>query len=144
MRYFCRAKTCQLTLGQPALHIHYSLIPISSIPIGELLPNGIGKSRSTLYTTTEKSIEREPSEEEKKVFGDWLLSRWRLKDELLEHFYQTGSFSGASGVSSSSATLPVQLSSQADYANLFLGILPGAWIGYELLRATVARLLGSR
>jgi lysocardiolipin and lysophospholipid acyltransferase len=36
---------------------------------------------------------------DEKEFGDWLLARWREKDDLIEHFIQTGRFPADSDTS---------------------------------------------
>ena len=36
---------------------------------------------------------------DEKVFGDWLLERWREKDELLQHYLDHGKFPADEGVS---------------------------------------------
>ena len=36
---------------------------------------------------------------DEKVFSDWLLARWREKDDLLEHYLEHGRFPADSGTS---------------------------------------------
>ncbi|KAH9812254.1 acyltransferase-domain-containing protein [Melampsora americana] len=68
----------------PKVHLHLRLIPISSIPIGtshlKSMKDSSENPSELIDPTTEESIE----------FDKWLRSQWKLKDERLERFYQTG------------------------------------------------------
>ncbi|KAG8987453.1 hypothetical protein FRB90_003331, partial [Tulasnella sp. 427] len=67
----------------PELHIHMRMYQVArDVPIGDVghaKDGHVGRGA-------------EASDEETKVFGEWLLSRWREKDELLETFYRSGRF----------------------------------------------------
>lgn len=58
----------------PELHFHLRTYNLSDIPLGDLSEGGDG------------------TEEEKKVFDEWLLKVWGEKDELLKRFNEKGSF----------------------------------------------------
>ncbi|GAA5887106.1 hypothetical protein JCM16303_007136 [Sporobolomyces ruberrimus] len=65
----------------PELHFHLRFYKVSEIPLGDL-------SR-----LNEKGKEGDDgSEEERRVFDEWLLKRWGEKDSLLKRFNETGSF----------------------------------------------------
>ena len=85
----------------PAVHIHYQTVSLSDIPLGDLSGNA------------------EATKAEHAVFDAWLLCRWRDKDDRLDRFYQTGSFSLANSPSNASLVIPVQLTSIRDYVSLF-------------------------
>jgi hypothetical protein len=85
-------------------------------------------------------VEHEPSEEEKRIFGDWLLARWRLKDERLDRFYQSGVLDPSRPVT----TFPLELSGWKDAAALFGGALPGVWLGWQTAVAFVSHLASGR
>ena len=105
--------TLQSTFGAgqppPAVHLHYRTLPVSSIPIG------------TLPTSSNGSI-AQPTEQEKRDFEAWLLERWREKDDLLAHFYNTGSFANGPGVAEGDLTCPLVLSKATDWLSLFGGM----------------------
>ncbi|KIO31945.1 hypothetical protein M407DRAFT_241659 [Tulasnella calospora MUT 4182] len=67
----------------PELHIHMRMYQVArDVPIGDVghaKDGNVGRGA-------------EASEEEKKVFEEWLIRRWREKDDLLEAFYRTGRF----------------------------------------------------
>lgn len=59
------------------VEIHLRTFKINEIPIGK------------------KHYESEQEEvKDAKIFEDWLFARWAEKDELLDHYYKTGSFIG--------------------------------------------------
>ncbi|BGP27182.1 lysocardiolipin and lysophospholipid acyltransferase [Rhodotorula toruloides] len=63
----------------PELHIHVRAFPVSSIPLGDM-------------STMEQNPNDEGSEEEKRVFEEWLRKRWQEKDDLMERFRTEGTF----------------------------------------------------
>jgi len=80
----------------PAIHIHTRLYQVRrDIPIGAVGSAGDGN--------VGRGAEASP--EETKVFEEWLIRRWREKDDMLETFYRDGRFqSGGSLPAESSAT----------------------------------------
>lgn len=94
----------------PTVHMHLRLIDVaSSVPIGDLSgtnaaatpPVAAASTQPPSYPTpahangggaNEKmAIEADVSETERVAFDDWLRALWRLKDEKLEAYYQSGS-----------------------------------------------------
>lgn len=63
----------------PELHIHVRAFSVSSIPLGDL-------------SKLEENPDDEGTEEEKRVFEEWLRKRWEEKDRLIERFRTEGSF----------------------------------------------------
>jgi lysocardiolipin and lysophospholipid acyltransferase len=62
----------------PAVHMHLRLYDVSKIPLGKV-GSGIGRGA-------------EASEEETKIFDEWLRERWVEKDQLIDDFHATGGF----------------------------------------------------
>lgn len=115
----------------PAVHIHFTILSLdpdakssSSIspPIGKLPMNAAAASLSS----------EESSAEEKKIFDDWLLKRWRQKDEQMSRFYKEGDFVGGTYKETVDANkrskvfveVPVELRSVREYIDMFLWGIP--------------------
>lgn len=97
----------------PIVHMHLRSDAVATdIPIGK--------------TSTEKpeEIALEATPEEKKVFEDWLLDRFRKKDEQLELFYSQEKLAEGEFVD-----VPVRLRSTGALLVLLANCILGAWLG---------------
>lgn len=111
----------------PFVHIHFSILDVSKLPIGKLLA-GTG----SLATG-------DATDEEKKVFDEWTRQRWRKKDDMLDRFYRDGDFVGGAHTRSVAARakdakadhsttefaeIPVKLRSNMEFFDMFSGLVP--------------------
>lgn len=109
---------------KPQLHIHYRVLSLAELPIGQISGDG-----------------QEATQAEKDAFASWVLQQWRIKDALLGHFYETGSFEGGDNVASDTATdMPLQLLDDKDVLRLVGGILPGLAITYETTKVLIKEM----
>lgn len=99
----------------PAVHIHYQTVSLADIPLGDL------------------SGEAEATEAERAIFDAWLLERWRAKDDRLDRFYQTGSFTTSKAEDVASLVLPVQLTTVRDYFSLFASLVMPTYVVYRIV-----------
>lgn len=90
------------------------------------------------------------TEEEKKVFDEWLRARWTEKDALMASFARDGTFTGTkeAGRQEDEAVWPLKLNSRLDYLECFSWFLPvialvGAWYLLPSLWSYAAALGGS-
>ncbi|GAA96113.1 uncharacterized protein L969DRAFT_14311 [Mixia osmundae IAM 14324] len=99
----------------PAVHMHVRTFKASELPLG--------------HDLTEAD---HATPEERKIFDDWVRSRWQEKDHLLGRFYAKGSFiEGKRGVSKVTEaygpiSIPIEAKTSKD-TNILLGsCIPGA------------------
>ncbi|KZT41410.1 hypothetical protein SISSUDRAFT_981995 [Sistotremastrum suecicum HHB10207 ss-3] len=68
----------------PNIHLHLRIYDVKTeVPIGDV---DIRRDKAATHSRTES----EATQEERQVFENWLLQRWREKDALLEGFHQIG------------------------------------------------------
>jgi hypothetical protein len=100
----------------PKIHIHLRVFKQSEIPFGEVSSKDCVKRGGEATT------------EEAAAFEDWLRKRWTEKDQLMERFYSTGSFSGRSlggGVNETDPVeIPIRLRSPWEAVNAFAFFAP--------------------
>lgn len=125
----------------PYVHMHFTILSVksnsdsSSIspPLGELPKNAASAAQDA----------QESTEEERKAFDDWLLKRWRQKDEQMNRFYKDGDFvegehnhGQASGKSKRFVEIPLKLKGPKDFADMFLWGAPifVLYLIYKLIR----------
>jgi len=95
----------------PKIHIHLRLIPVSSIPIGNVSgKDSIGRGA-------------EASPEEAAEFDRWLRERWVEKDRLLDGFYREGKFS-LPGAAGAPVEVPVRLVSRWEAPDAYAWFAP--------------------
>lgn len=83
--YYTLASTFGLGQAPPVVHIYIQSIKIETVPIG-LVKTG----------STDKELESTLVNDERERFQEWMIGKWREKDELMGGFYETGRFkSGA-------------------------------------------------
>ncbi|KAL5494708.1 hypothetical protein ACEPAI_169 [Sanghuangporus weigelae] len=102
-------------IAPPTVHIHLRLIDVASmVPVGDLTganpavtpPSVSASAKPPVYPTNQKdvamnghptpaesTIEVDPPENERIAFDEWLRALWRLKDEKLEEYHLSDSFS---------------------------------------------------
>lgn len=102
----------------PAIHIH-----LHSYAVKYDLP--IGKSSLSDSLTTGS----ETSESERKEFDDWLLARWREKDERMQLFLDEGRLSKGKYVD-----IPLTFGSGWEAAELLFASILGLWLGKMFLQ----------
>lgn len=74
--------------------------------------------------TSSHTTGAEATEDEKKVFEEWLLERFRIKDQQMELFHQKGKLHDGEFVD-----IPVRLRNLKELVGLLASILLGAWLG---------------
>ncbi|KAG8955404.1 hypothetical protein FRC04_008755 [Tulasnella sp. 424] len=129
----------------PELHIHMRMYQVArDIPIGD--------AGSAKDGNVGRGAEAKP--EETKVFEEWLIRRWREKDDLLETFYRTGRFfsggekpveSTAGGEKGKMAggdavEIPLEVRSGWDYLQAYCWFLP--WIVWYEWRKVKGAIFG--
>lgn len=72
----------------PEIHFHFRSFKLNEIPLGDLSFEPSGNERQV----TGQLGMGDGTEEERRRFDEWLLERWREKDDLLRKFNETGSF----------------------------------------------------
>jgi hypothetical protein len=94
------------------------------VPIGALS----GTSRSQLNGSPHgQTIGVDVPEDEREAFDVWLRDRWSEKDQLLQRFYDTGSFSSLD--KSPALDIPLQLRHKIEILNAYCFFVP-AIVGY--------------
>lgn len=91
----------------PTVHIHLRKYDLDGVPIGRV-PDV--NSTATKDPTTGRDsdpyrrrvirpdkLDDELSEEDRRVFDEWVRDRWTEKDELLDQFYRDGQFPAREG-----------------------------------------------
>lgn len=70
-------------IGQapPKIYIHLESIPIETVPLGIIKPG-----------SSARDLELSLLESERELFQNWILEKWREKDQLMEDFYKNGEF----------------------------------------------------
>lgn len=102
----------------PGIHLHLRSYSVKyDVPLG----------RETLSKST--TTGSEATEAEKKEFDDWLLQRWREKDDMLERFLQEERLSGGEYVD-----VPIQLRNTKEVIKLLASCILGAWVSKMLLK----------
>lgn len=99
-------------VSPPVIHMH-----IRSDSVKHSVPIGVA-SLTTSHTTG-----AEATEEEKKVFEQWLLERYRRKDEQMEMFLNQGKLANGPFVD-----IPVKLRNYKELAGLLGSCIFGLWI----------------
>jgi 1-acyl-sn-glycerol-3-phosphate acyltransferase len=143
--YYTLRSTFMQGVAPPAVHIHFTILSVNKSnanrpPVGKLPESGA------------QAASQESTEEEKKVFADWLLNRWRQKDEALSRFYVQGDFMEGTYLSRRGkgeearsgevkgevpfVEIPVRLRSPLEFGHtIFWGLLlPLLWGLYKLYR----------
>lgn len=70
----------------PKIHLHLKLFRVETeIPIGDV---DVVSEKTPSFTGNEDEVSRVDSAQ----FENWLLTLWRQKDDLIEHFHQNGNF----------------------------------------------------
>ena len=110
----------------PTVHMHLRMYNVKvDVPIGTQAVD----ERASREETTSAAINS--TAEEKKEFDDWLLQRWREKDDMLDNFVNTGSLvSGRRYID-----VPIQLRTTRELCTLLLMTIFGAWLSKVVFSA---------
>ena len=110
----------------PLVHMHLRSFARYETPIGmqSLASSALQSPDST--------------EAEKKVFDEWLLNRWRMKDDQLENFVTSGKLSDGPYVD-----IPVRLRSPLEVMSLLISLTFGLWLS-KLVLSLLWRILVRR
>lgn len=104
----------------PIIHLHIrSFDVVKSVPIGDISnisPNVVLTNNSTLASN---ATETEISEDEHRVFDQWLRNLWMEKDDLISNYHKTGSLSTSDPIS-----IPVKLRKTRDFLDAFCFFSP--------------------
>lgn len=97
------------------------------VPIGA--QSGGGGARSQLNGSPHgQTIGVDISEDERKAFDVWLRDRWSEKDQFMQRFYDTGSFSPSLD-KSPALDIPLQLRHGSEILDAYCFFIP-AIVGY--------------
>jgi len=78
----------------PVVHMHIRRFDVAKeVPIGNISQTR-GNSGALPHDSPHGQMVQVP-EDERQVFDTWLRDRWTEKDQLIQHFYDTGSFSSS-------------------------------------------------
>jgi lysocardiolipin and lysophospholipid acyltransferase len=112
----------------PGVHMHFTIYPVNSTsanspPLGRNLPKNAADAALD---------SQESTEEEKTEFDDWILKKWRQKDERMNQFYKNGDFVEGDTKAQSSRSIagkeefkryveiPLELKTWNEFLDLFL------------------------
>lgn len=111
----------------PAVHMHIRRFDVAKhVPIGAL--SG-GASRSHLNGSPHgQTIGVDVPEGEREAFDVWLRDRWSEKDQLMQRFYDTGSFSPSLD-KSPALDIPLRLRHKSEILDAYCFLIP-AIVGY--------------
>ena len=111
----------------PMIHMHLKSYNVKyQVPIG----------RDTLSHSSTTGSDATP--EEKKEFDDWLLQRWREKDDRLDLFLKTERLSEGKQF----VDIPVQLRSPMELAGLLVTAIVGLWITKVVMKLFWRSIVG--
>ncbi len=115
----------------PAVHMHIRRFDVAKhVPIGAL-PNGASRSQPNGYPHGQ-TIGVDVPEDEREAFDVWLRNRWSEKDQLMQRFYDTGSFSPSLD-KFPAFDIPLQLRHKREILDAYCFFIP-AIIGYAWTR----------
>jgi 1-acyl-sn-glycerol-3-phosphate acyltransferase len=107
----------------PAVHMHIRRFDVAAdVPIGNI-PRSISGTPLGLSRG-----EVDVPEDERQTFDVWLRDRWAEKDQLMQRFYDTGSFSAPLD-KYPEIDVPLQLRQKREVIDVFLFFIP-ALVGY--------------
>ncbi|KAH9178884.1 acyltransferase-domain-containing protein [Lactarius sanguifluus] len=111
----------------PAVHMHIRRFDVAKhVPIGAL-PSGASRTQPNGYPQGQ-TTGIDVSEDEREVFDVWLRNRWFEKDQLMQRFYDTGSFSPSLD-KFPALDIPLQLRNKREILDAYCFFIP-AIIGY--------------
>jgi lysocardiolipin and lysophospholipid acyltransferase len=125
----------------PYVHMHFSILSVKSHSDSSSVSPPLGKLPKAAASAAQDSEESTP--EEKKAFDDWLLKRWRQKDEQMNRFYEVGDFvegehqrGQATKRSNRYVEIPLELRTLKDFVDMFLWGAPVfvIYLLYKLIR----------
>jgi Acyltransferase C-terminus len=103
------------------------------VPIGNI-SQARGNSGALPHATSHGQTVQVP-EDERQVFDTWLQDRWIEKDQFIQHFYDTGSFS-SSLKEHPEIDVPLQLKHKREILDAFCFFIPAitAFFWAQILR----------
>jgi hypothetical protein len=108
----------------PAIHMHIRRFNVATdVPIGK-----ISDSISGTQFNGPSSAQVDAPEDERQTFDVWLRERWTEKDQLMQRFHDTGSFSSSLD-KYPEIDVPLQLRHQREILDAFGFFIP-AVVGY--------------
>ncbi|KAI9462312.1 acyltransferase-domain-containing protein [Lactarius psammicola] len=111
----------------PAVHMHIRRFDVAKhVPIGAL-SNGDSRTQPNGYPHGQTTGVDVP-EDEREAFDVWLRNRWSEKDQLMQRFYDTGSFSPSLD-KFPALDIPLQLRHKREILDAYCFFVP-AIIGY--------------
>jgi len=111
----------------PAVHMHIRRFDVAKdVPIGDI-PRSIS---GTLHDglSNGQMLGVDVPEDERQTFDVWLRNRWTEKDQLIQRFHDTGSFSSSLG-KYPEIIIPLQLRHRREVLDAFSFFIP-AIVGY--------------
>lgn len=143
--YYTLRSTFMQGVSPPAVHIHFTVLSLTpgsanAPPIGMLPDSGA------------QAAAQESTQDEKDAFNQWLVNRWRQKDEMLTRFYRDGDFLGGAYLARRGKRGTVQGEQQVPFIEIpvklrhfwefghtvaWLAVVPLGWLLYKAVRLVV-------
>ena len=102
---------------------------IRRFDVAKHVPISAGASRSRLNgSPLGQTVGVDVPEDEREAFDVWLRNRWSEKDQLMQRFYDTGSFSPSLD-KSPALDIPLQLRDKREILDAYCFFIP-AIVGY--------------
>ena len=76
--------------GPPTVHLHRRKFDLDGVPIGRV--PGVKDEPVPKKRIRPHVLDEQLTEDERRVFDEWVRDRWTEKDELLDRFYESGEF----------------------------------------------------
>lgn len=109
----------------PAVHMHIRRFDVATdVPIGKLSSSISGAQ----HNGSPQMLGVDVPEDERQMFDVWLRDRWTEKDQLIQRFHDTGSFSSSLD-KHPETSVPLQLKHNREVLDAFCFFIP-ALIGY--------------
>jgi len=101
----------------PIVHMHIRRFDVAKeVPIGNM-------SRGISSSPHGKTVEADVPEDERQTFDVWLRERWTEKDQLIQRFHDTGSFSSPLE-KHLKIDVPLELRHKSEVLNAFCFFIP--------------------
>jgi hypothetical protein len=114
----------------PAIHMHIRRFDVAAdVPIGKIPRSIPGTSLDGLPRGDDLGVD--VPEDEGQTFDVWLRDRWTEKDQLMQRFHDSGSFSPLNKYPE--INIPLQLKHRREALDVFLFLIP-AIVGYAWTR----------
>jgi hypothetical protein len=108
----------------PVIHMHIRRFDVAKeVPIGNVSPARSNYGALQNGSPHGKTVGVDVPEDERQTFDVWLRDRWTEKDQLMQRFHDTGSFS-PSLERHPGTSVPLQLRHQREILDAFFFFIP--------------------